>query len=443
MKRIILFLALLCAFATTTSAQRISGTWHGVMRLNAIELNLVLHLDGDSTCTVDSPDQGAKGIAGVVKEITAEKVDVAFPMLMATYTAELKEGKLVGTFKQRGFTVPLTLEPGDLVRQRPQTPQPPFPYETREVKIAVPSNGVETEGMGVKNPSPYGGEMEGGHTLAGTLTLPPSLGEGTGGGLCLLMVTGSGLQDRDETIFDHKPFAVIADYLARHGIATLRYDDRGFGQSTGDPTQCTTADFARDAAAGIAYLRSLKVPLPTGEGAGVGLFSRVGILGHSEGGTIAFMLGAQQLVDFIVALASPGIKGDTLLVEQTNALLRLSGQPANLTLRSMHILMAMQETTPWYKYYIDYDPSADIAATRCPVFALNGSLDMQVLPESNLGAIRKLSTLNSQLSTKEYPGLNHLFQHAQTGAVTEYGNINETISEEVLRDIATWLNSLQ
>ncbi|MBR5698217.1 MAG: alpha/beta fold hydrolase [Prevotella sp.] len=417
MKRIILFFALLSTIATTTSAQRISGTWHGVMRLNSIELNLVLHLDGDSTCTVDSPDQGAKGIAGVVKEITAEKVDVAFPMLMAAYTAELKDGKLVGTFKQRGFTVPLTLERGDLVRQRPQTPQPPFPYETREVEIAVQ-------------------ETEGGHTLVGTLTLPPSLGGGAG--LCLLMVTGSGLQDRDETIFDHKPFAVIADYLARHGIATLRYDDRGFGKSTGDPTQCTTADFARDAAAGIAFLRSLKAS-PTG----VGLFSRVGILGHSEGGTIAFMLGAQQLVDCIVALAAPGIKGDTLLVEQTNALLRLSGQPANMTLRSMHFMMAMQETTPWYNYFIDYDPSADIAATRCPVFALNGSLDCQVLPESNLAAIRQLSTLNSQLSTKEYPGLNHLFQHATTGAATEYGNIEETISEEVLHDIATWLNSLQ
>ena len=417
MKRIILFFALLSTIATTTSAQRISGTWHGVMRLNSIELNLVLHLDGDSTCTVDSPDQGAKGIAGVVKEITAEKVDVAFPMLMAAYTVELKDGKLVGTFKQRGFTVPLTLERGDLVRQRPQTPQPPFPYETREVEIAVQ-------------------ETEGGHTLVGTLTLPPSLGGGAG--LCLLMVTGSGLQDRDETIFDHKPFAVIADYLARHGIATLRYDDRGFGKSTGDPTQCTTADFARDAAAGIAFLRSLKAS-PTG----VGLFSRVGILGHSEGGTIAFMLGAQQLVDCIVALAAPGIKGDTLLVEQTNALLRLSGQPANMTLRSMHFMMAMQETTPWYNYFIDYDPSADIAATRCPVFALNGSLDCQVLPESNLAAIRQLSTLNSQLSTKEYPGLNHLFQHATTGAATEYGNIEETISEEVLHDIATWLNSLQ
>ena len=435
MKRIILFFALLSTIATTTSAQRINGMWHGVMRLNAIELNLVLHLDGDSTCTVDSPDQGAKGIAGVVKEITAEKVDVAFPMLMAAYTAELKDGKLVGTFKQRGFTVPLTLERGDLVRQRPQTPQPPFPYETREVEIAVP-------------------ETEGGHTLAGTLTLPPSPGEGEGAGLCLLMVTGSGLQDRDETIFDHKPFAVIADYLARHGIATLRYNDRGFGKSTGDPTQCTTADFARDAAASIAFLRSLKAS-PTEGGLEGALFSRVGILGHSEGGTIAFMLGAQQLVDCIVALAAPGIKGDTLLVEQTNALLRLSGQPANMTLRSMHFMMAMQETTPWYNYFIDYDPSADITATRCPVFALNGSLDCQVLPESNLAAIRQLLKLREYPDSlpfregvgvgfyKLYPGLNHLFQHATTGAATEYGNIEETISEEVLRDIATWLNSLQ
>ena len=229
MKRLFLSIALLGTFVFQADAQRISGTWHGEMQLNSLKLNLVLHLDGDSVCTVDSPDQGAKGIAGTVKELTAEKVDVLFPMLMAAYTAELKEGKLVGTFKQRGFTVPLTLEPGDLIRQRPQTPKPPFPYETHEVKIAIPS--------------PYGGETERGYTLAGTLTLPPSFGEGTGSNLCLLLVTGSGLQDRDETLFDHKPFAVIADYLARHGIATLRYDDRGFGQSSGDPSNCTTADF--------------------------------------------------------------------------------------------------------------------------------------------------------------------------------------------------------
>ena len=274
------------------------------------------------------------------------------------------------------------------------------------------------------------------------------------------MVTGSGLQDRDETLFDHKPFAVIADYLARHGIATLRYDDRGFGQSTGDPSKCTTADFAKDAAACIAFLRSTPLLKRVDKGR-----LKVGILGHSEGGSIAFMLGAKSLptrddgqdkpfVDCIVALAAPGIKGDSLLVEQTNALLRLNGQPANMTLKRLRLTMAMQPTNPWYEYFVEYDPSADIAATCCPVLALNGSLDCQVLPKSNLAAIRSLLRLSEWSATspyggeteggfyKEYPGLNHLFQHAQTGAATEYGNIEETISEEVLHDIVTWLQSL-
>lgn len=453
MKRLFLSIALFGTFVFQADAQRISGTWHGEMQLNSLKLNLVLHLDGDSVCTVDSPDQGAKGIAGTVKELTAEKVDVQFPMLMAAYTAELKEGKLVGTFKQRGFTVPLTLEPGDLVRQRPQTPKPPFPYETHEVTIPVPSSTASTVCCDSIATLPS-------HTLAGTLTLPPSFGEGTGSNLCLLLVTGSGLQDRDETLFDHKPFAVIADYLARHGIATLRYDDRGFGQSTGDPSNCTTADFAEDAAACIAFLRSTPL-LKRGDGGRL----KVGVLGHSEGGSIAFMLGAKPLptrddgqdkpfVDCIVALAAPGIKGDSLLVEQTNALLRLNGQPANMTLKRLRLTMAMQPTNPWYEYFVEYDPSADIAATRCPVLALNGSLDCQVLPKSNLAAIRSLLRLSEWSATspyggeteggfyKEYPGLNHLFQHAQTGAATEYGNIEETISEEVLRDIVTWLKNL-
>ena len=455
MKRLFLSIALLGTFVFQADAQRISGTWHGEMQLNSLKLNLVLHLDGDSVCTVDSPDQGAKGIAGTVKELTAEKVDVQFPMLMAAYTAELKEGKLVGTFKQRGFTVPLTLEPGDLVRQRPQTPKPPFPYETHEVTIPVPAPSSTASTVCCDSVATLPS-----HTLAGTLTLPPSFGEGTGASLCLLLVSGSGLQDRDETLFDHKPFAVIADYLARHGIATLRYDDRGFGQSTGDPSNCTTADFAEDAAACIAFLRSTPL-LKRGDGGRL----KVGILGHSEGGSIAFMLGAKSLpireggqskpfVDCIVALAAPGIKGDTLLVEQTNALLRLNGQPANMTLKRLRLTMAMQPTNPWYEYFVEYDPSADIAATRCPVLALNGSLDCQVLPKSNLTAIRSLLRLSEWSATspyggeteggfyKEYPGLNHLFQHAQTGAATEYGNIEETISEEVLRDIVTWLHSL-
>ena len=440
MKRTLLLIALFASIVAHAQVQalRISGTWHGVMRLNSLELNLVLHLDGDSTCTIDSPDQGAKNIPGIVKELTAEKVDVQFPLLLASYTAELKDGQLVGTFLQRGFKLPLTLVPGDLVRQRPQTPQPPFPYETREVTIPVPP---PSSAAGPVCCDTIATSSSPSHTLAATLTLPTTplpTGEVRGGAhLCLLLVSGSGLQDRDETLFDHKPFAVIADYLARHGIATLRYDDRGFGQSTGDPTHCTTADFADDAAACIQYLRS--TPLLRG---GDGGRLNVGILGHSEGGSIAFMLAARKLADFIVTLAAPGIKGDTLLVEQTNALLRLNGQTPSMTLRNMRFIMATQETNPWYQYFVEYDPAADIAATRCPVLALNGSLDSQVLPQSNLTAIRQHYTLHSKLSTKEYPGLNHLFQHAQTGAPTEYGTIEETISPEVLSDIVDWLQNL-
>lgn len=445
MKRTLLLIALLASIVAHAQAQalRISGTWHGAMRLNSLELNLVLHLDGDSTCTIDSPDQGAKGIAGIVKELSAEKVDVQFPLLLASYTAELKDGQLVGTFKQRGFSLPLSMQPGDLVRQRPQTPQPPFPYETREVTIPVPPPPSAVSPVCCDPSSPVCCDTiatSPTHTLAATLTLPTTplpTGKRPGVGLCLLLVSGSGLQDRDETLFDHKPFAVIADYLARHGIATLRYDDRGFGQSTGDATHCTTADFADDAAACIQYLRS--TPLLRG---GDGGRLNVGILGHSEGGSIAFMLAARKLADFIVTLAAPGIKGDTLLVEQTNALLRLNGQTPSMTLRNMRFIMATQETNPWYQYFVEYDPAADIAATRCPVLALNGSLDSQVLPQSNLTAIRQHYTLHSKLSTKEYPGLNHLFQHAQTGATTEYGTIEETISPEVLSDIVAWLKSL-
>ena len=466
MKRTLLLIALFASIVAHAQAQalRISGTWHGVMRLNSLELNLVLHLDGDSTCTIDSPDQGAKNIPGIVKELTAEKVDVQFPLLLASYTAELKDGQLVGTFLQRGFKLPLTLVPGDLVRQRPQTPQPPFPYETREVMIPVPPSPLAAGPVCCDTIATSSSPS---HTLAATLTLPTTplpTGEGQGGApLCLLLVSGSGLQDRDETLFDHKPFAVIADYLARHGIATLRYDDRGFGQSTGDASRCTTADFADDAAACIQYLRS--TPLLRG---GDGGRLNVGILGHSEGGSIAFMLAARKLADFIVTLAAPGIKGDTLLVEQTNALLRLNGQTPSMTLRNMRFIMATQETNPWYQYFVEYDPAADIAATRCPVLALNGSLDSQVLPQSNLTAIRQLLNLSEYPDTlpflsplrsesvpqgraregmgvgfyKEYPGLNHLFQHAQTGATTEYGTIEETISPEVLHDIVDWLQNL-
>ncbi|MDY6249262.1 MAG: alpha/beta hydrolase [Prevotella sp.] len=435
MRKTLLFAAVMAVMATTAQAQGIAGTWHGQLDLQVMKLNLVFHFSKEK-CTLDSPDQGAKGIAGEIKELDEKKVDAAFPNIGAAFSGDLKDGKIVGTFRQMGREFPLTLSRGDLVRQRPQTPLPPYPYETREVTF--------------KND-------EVNATLAGTLTLPANF-ETLKKRTVVLMVTGSGLQNRDEELFDHKPFAVIADYLARHGIASLRYDDRGFGQSTGDVANATTADFAQDAEAGIRFLRSMNLSEKNGKKTREKpMFSKVGILGHSEGGSVAFMLGARQAVDFIVALAAPGIKGDTLLVEQTNALLQLSGQPAKMTLTQMRLTMAMQETNPWYDFFTEYDPADDIKATKCPVFALNGSLDKQVLPESNLNAIYNLQstiynskpntqhpTPNTQHPTiKLYPGLNHLFQHATTGATTEYNHIEETISEEVLRDIAEWIGNLQ
>ena len=435
MRKTLLFAAVMAMMAATVQAQGIAGTWHGQLDLQVMKLNLVFHFSKEK-CTLDSPDQGAKGIAGEIKELDEKKVDAAFPSIGAAFSGNLKDGKIVGTFRQMGREFPLTLSRGDLVRQRPQTPRPPYPYETREVTF--------------KND-------EANATLAGTLTLPANF-ETLKKRTVVLMVTGSGLQNRDEELFDHKPFAVIADYLARHDIASLRYDDRGFGQSTGDVANATTADFAQDAEAGIHFLRSMNFSEKNGKKTREKpMFSKVGILGHSEGGSVAFMLGAQQAVDFIVALAAPGIKGDTLLVEQTNALLQLSGQPAKMTLKQMRLTMAMQETNPWYDFFTEYDPADDIKATKCPVFALNGSLDKQVLPESNLNAIYNLQltinnskpntqhpTPNTQHPTiKLYPGLNHLFQHATTGATTEYNHIEETISEEVLRDIAEWIGNLQ
>jgi pimeloyl-ACP methyl ester carboxylesterase len=253
--------------------------------------------------------------------------------------------------------------------------------------------------------------------------------------MVVLFVTGSGQENRDEEIFGHKPFLVIADYLARQGIATLRYDDRATGKSTGgDVKNATSEDFARDAAAGLEFLRNKKA------------FSKVGILGHSEGGLIAFILGAKKKTDFIVSLAGPGVKGDTLSVVQSNRIMELSGIDPNMAVKMTVKKLRQDEQfkkLPWYQYFLDYDPSENIRKTRCPVFALNGDRDCQVIASQNLTAIRQLLPPSKKNLLKEYPGLNHLFQHCTTGLATEYGQIEETISEEVLKDIAQLLQQLQ
>lgn len=415
MKKTILIILLaitMTGLAQVQSTTALLGSWSGKLNVGAMSLTLVLHLeqaDGEVNITLDSPDQGAKGISASKEFLSDDSIAVKVEAIGMTYRARLKDGKLDGMFAQNGVKIPLVLTKGAVeAKKRPQLPKPPYPYETEEVTFMNENDSA---------------------TLAGTLTWPVGYDKKQKP-MVVLLVTGSGQQNRDEEVFEHKPFLVIADYLARQGIATLRYDDRATGKSVGgDVANGTTEDFSRDAAAGLDYLRSLKA------------FDKVGLLGHSEGGAIAFILGAQNKTDFIISLAGPGVKGDTLLAAQSNHILSLSGQPANMTVERYRQLEESQQL-PWLRWFNDYDPSEDIRHTRCPVLALNGDRDCQVISSLNLTAIKQLLPLSKKNLVKEYPGLNHLFQHCTTGLPTEYGIIEETISTDVLQDIALWILNL-
>jgi len=408
---ILLLLSILTGRAQVNPTTALIGSWSGQLVVGPMSLTLVLHLkqaDGFVEVALDSPDQGARNLSASKEYLSDDSIAITLDYLNVTYRACLKEGKLDGTFTQNGMNIPLVMSRGVVERKRPQCPQQPYPYETEEVMFPNVTDYV---------------------TLAGTLTLPVGY-EKKQKPLAMLLVSGSGLQNRDEEVFDHKPFLVIADYLARQGIATLRYDDRDTGKSVGGVVKnATSEDFMRDAAAGIDYLRSR------------GAFAQVGILGHSEGALIAFMLGAQKKVDFIVSLAGPGVQGDTLLAAQGNRILALADLSADFTVEKYRQQEEVRQS-PWLQWFIDYDPSENIRQTSCPVFALNGDRDCQVISFLNLEAIRRLLPPSEKNLVKEYPALNHLFQHATTGLPSEYGQIEETISPEVLQDIAQWIKGL-
>ena len=419
---ILLLLVAMAGKAQVANKTELVGSWNGKLNVGGMSLTLVLNIeqaDGYVVVTLDSPDQGAKGLSTEKEFLSDDSVAIKMEYLDATYRARLKDGKLDGTFKQRGFSFPLVLSRGEYKSEmhRPQMPQPPYPYETEDVTFRNEKDGS---------------------TLAGTITYPVGYDKtAKRKPVVVLMVSGSGLQNRDEELMGHKPFLVIADYLARHGIATLRYDDRTCGKSVGgDVVNATTMDFMRDAAAAIDYLRSLKK------------FRKVGCLGHSEGGSVAFLLAAHKKTDFIVSMAGPGVKGDTLLAAQNNCILKLSGIIGNITTeqyrQSDEIKNAPQGPygQTWLQWFMDYDPSADIQKTRCPAMVINGSLDCQVISSLNLPAIQRLLPSSKKNLIKEYPSLNHLFQHCTTGIPTEYNTIEETISPEVLEDMVEWIQRL-
>ena len=457
----VIIVSFLCFFffQLDLHAQNISGSWSGTLHLPGMELTLVFHLDktgDDWTATMDSPDQNATDIpaSSVIYEAPELYIEIQNGLIRYEGAWKKEDDSIEGTFKQSGMSFPLVLKRGAPTTEqnaRPQTPEPPYPYESKEVNFSNPkANHI---------------------SLAGTLTLPP----GNAPFPAVILITGSGPQDRDETLFDHKPFLVISDYLTRHGIAVLRFDDRGTAESEGDFTTATTADFATDVEAAVAFLKTTKEIDP----------ARIGLIGHSEGGIIAPMVAASDPdLAFIVLLAGPGYPGAEILLMQNEALGRASGisedqlnksekinekiykiitseDPDSAAIQKMTDLITSalpedlpeeakkeqakaqidQMMSPWMHFFLKNDPADYLKNVRCPVLALNGDKDLQVPAQQNLNAIEKalLEAGNDQVTTRSYAGLNHLFQEAETGLPTEYGQIEMTFSPEVLEDITKWI----
>jgi len=454
MKRIT-FLSISLLLALSAFSQGITGQWNGVLNAGIQKLRIVLNIsekDGVYSATLDSPDQGAKGIPLSAINFDNEKLTFTITNIGAEYEGTLQADSIAGTFKQNGMALPLNLkkaETDSIQLAEPQEPKPPYPYNSEDVRFENKAAGI---------------------TLAGTFTFPT---EGMNFP-AVVLVTGSGPQNRNEEIVRHKPFLVLSDYLTRNSIAVLRYDDRGTAESGGNYSTATLDDFASDAAAAVNYLKTRKEINP----------KKIGIIGHSEGGTIAFMLAGKKdsNLAYIVSMAGMAIPGDSLLRMQRNLLYKAMGMsdddiakvqalmdtitnivnkyPEDFILQNMDKLTeealpdslkgndaakegfqqaVKQMMTPEMKSFLNSNPADALAKIKCPVLALNGEKDLQVPADINLERVKAL--VKSRVTVKKYPELNHLFQHCTTGLPYEYGTIEETISPEVLKDIAEWIKS--
>lgn len=442
---------------TDAAADRtdVTGAWSG--KIQGM-LTLVLHVQRGATgytATLDSPDQGAMGMPIDRLSVTGDSLRFEMRALRAGYLARINAAgdSLEGLWSQGGMSLPLVLTRGAPAPTRPsQEAWPPYPYDT--VAVSVPNQAA-------------------GMTLAGTLTLP----RGKGPFPAAVLITGSGPEDRDETIFGHRPFRVLADHLTRRGVAVLRLDDRGVGQSTGTFAGATSEDFASDALAAVQFLRVRKD------------VAKIGLIGHSEGGLIAPMVANRSHeVSFVVLMAGPALRGDSILTLQsarlrsaigvsdqalaaeqeasrrvytaaargdsagvaaaTRELVRLqlaalpeaqrqaAGDPESIAASAV-----LQFWSPWMRFFIAYDPTPALARLTVPVLAINGSKDLQVPAPENLPAMRAALGDNHDATVKELPGLNHLFQTANTGSVAEYARIDETIAPLALRTISDWITA--
>ena len=460
MKKIILILMIFLS-GFSIFGQDITGNWNGVLKVQGIQLRIVFNIsktDSGLSATMDSPDQGAKDIPVTTTTFENSKLTLVIANVGIEYNGEFIKDSIRGIFKQSGYEFPMNLSREPVLREvinRPQEPTKPYPYYTEDVTFQ---------------------NMQSQITLAGTLTLPKKEGIHP----AVLLISGSGPQNRDEEVFGHKPFLVIADHLTKNGIAVLNCDDRGVGQSTGDLSVATSLDFATDVESAISYLKT-RTEIDT---------KKIGLIGHSEGGIIAPMVASKsEDVNFIVLLAGTGIRGDKLLLLQQELIAKAYGASESIIQESREIngtifemvlnskdsqtlktdltkflkeslenssndaipegkaaddLIARQVaqiTSPWMEFFIKYDPAPELEKVACPVLALNGEKDLQVPPKENLTAISNALKKgdNKNVTIKEFPNLNHLFQECTTGSPSEYATIEQTFSPLVLEEITTWI----
>lgn len=457
MKRNIAFICVLL-MGFSALAQEIIGSWSGTLDIMGNKLPIVFNIEKPDTVYVtkmDSPAQNAFGLPTNRTSFANNKLEIIASGLGIFYQGTLDGDSISGTFNQGGMPFPLVLKQSDKpVFNRPQEPKPPFPYKTEDIFFENKTDKI---------------------LLAGTFTVPDSAGTFP----TVILTAGSGPNDRDETILGHKPFLVIADHLTRNGFAVLRYDKRGVGQSKGDFARATVQDFTADAESAINYLKTRKEVNK----------SAIGLIGHSEGGMVVPMVASKnRSVKFIVLLAAPGVKGTEIVLEQNRlGLAALNMEPENLDKSLKLINELLYDLIKWentevertvlrdrlsqlweqfpllvklklkkdpyvrnqfnemvksgYRSFLKTNPADFLQKVKCAVLAINGEKDTQVSADVNLNAIKTALDMskNYRYEIKKYPNLNHLFQESETGNLDEYGEIEQTISPEVLEDITVWL----
>lgn len=461
MHKIIICALLYLLSYNNAQSQSIAGAWHGMLKIQGMSLRLSFNISMTDTgikATMDSHDQGAKDIPCDKANFKDASLNIEITNARISYQGILKGDSIIeGKFNQAGQSFPLNLTKNSIEKikaKRPQEPSKPYPYQVEEISFENKKENI---------------------SLAGTLTLPKNEGVFP----AVILISGSGPQNRDEELLGHKPFLIIADYLTRNGIAVLRYDDRGVGKSKGNFKNATSVDFATDAESAVEYLKTRKEINK----------KQIGLIGHSEGGIIAPMVASRNSnVAFIVLLAGTGLPGDQILLLQQKLIASANGVdqkeiesselinkkifetiklsnnteklkadvnkllidffndstrsiPKGVNKNQFIAMQVSQVSSNWMQYFIKHDPRENLSKVKCPTLALNGKKDLQVPSTDNLNAIKEVfkKSGNKDLLCIEYDNLNHLFQECKTGSPSEYGEIEQTFSTDVLHDMHKWI----